>query len=76
MFFDPSTPPIALSGLSPDQEFSRHKALCYLMTNHIPQLLANFHQNLMRGFEDISQKGHFSAKKVCLAMVPRSASQN
>ena len=41
-----------LSGLSPDQEFSLHTALCHMMTNHIPNLLAKLHQILLESFED------------------------
>ena len=44
-----------LSGLFPDQEFSQHTALCHMMTNHIPQLLTKFHQNLRWRFEDMAK---------------------
>ena len=48
-----------ISGLSPDQEFSRYTALRHTMTNHISQLLAKFHQNLMKRFEDMAKNANF-----------------
>ena len=48
-----------LSGLSWDQDFSWHTGLLQIMTNHIPQLLAKFHQNLMKRFLIMPKKPHF-----------------
>ena len=55
------------------------------MTNHIWQLLAKFHQNLMKHFQIMPKKPHFLtlipynlrikifSKQVRLAMVPRNS---
>ena len=48
-----------LSGLSWDLDFSWHTGLLQKMTNHIPQLLAKFHQNLMKRFQIMPKKPHF-----------------